>query len=69
MSGHFLGVQACMKQVVPVLLYTVLLYTCFVVHVLEWVLLDSVKFDDSYLEKFSNYLNGILKFYYQDGKS
>ena len=64
MSGHFLGVKACMKQVVPVLLYT-----CFVVHVLEWVLLDSVKFDDSYLEKFNNYLNGILKFYYQDGKS
>ena len=64
MSGHFLGVQACVKQVVPVLLYT-----CFVVHVLEWVLLDSVKFDDSYLEKFNSYLNGILKFYYQDGKS
>lgn len=58
MPGHFFGVQACMKQVVPVLLYT-----HFFVHVLEWVLLDSVKFDDSCLEKFNNYFNGIFKFY------
>ena len=58
MSPHFLGVQACMKEMVPGFLYT----HC-VAHVLELALLDSVKFDDSYLEKFNNYSNGILNFY------
>ena len=60
MFGQISGIQALMKEMVPGLLYT----HC-VAHVLELVILDSMKFDDSYLEKFNNNLNGIFKFYYQ----
>ena len=57
MPGQFLGVQAHMKEMV-----LGLLYTYCVAHVLD---LDSMKFDDSYLEKLNNNLNRIFKFCYQ----
>ena len=57
MSRHISGVQVCMKEMVPGLLYT----HC-VAHMLELAMLDSMKFDDGYLEKFNNNLNGIFKF-------
>ena len=59
MSGHISGVQARIKEKVPGLLYT----HC-VAHILELAILDSIKFDDSYLEKFNDNINGIFKFYY-----
>ena len=49
-----------MKEMVPGLLYT----HC-VAHVPQMAMMDSMKFDDSYLEKSNNNLNGIFKFYYQ----
>ena len=42
-----------------------LLYTHCVAHMLELAVLDSMKFDDSYLEKFHDNLKGIFKFYNQ----
>ena len=47
MSGHISAVQLRMKEMVPRLIYT----DC-VAHVFELAMLDSMKFADSYLEKF-----------------
>ena len=59
MSGHKSGVQKKLKDLVPGLVYI----HC-AAHRTELAIMDSIKFDDSYLEKFDDILNGIFKFYY-----
>ena len=41
-----------------------LVYTHCVAHRTELAIMESIKFDDSYLEKFDNILKGIFKFCY-----
>lgn len=59
MSGHLTGVQARLKEMKEGLIYT----HC-VAHALELAVLDSIKFESSYLETFNDNLNGIFKYYY-----
>ena len=59
MSGYKSGVQKRFKDKIPGLVYT----HC-VAHRTELAILDSIKSDDEYLEKFDDNLNKIFKFYY-----
>ena len=59
MSGHVSGVQTWLKKH-----RNGLLYTHCVVHLLELAVLDAIKFEDTYLEKFNDTFNGIFKYYY-----
>ena len=59
MSGHVSGVQKRFKDVQPGLIYT----HC-VAHRLELAVLDAIKSDDNYLEKFDAIVNDVFKFYY-----
>ena len=59
MSGHVKGVQKRLKD-----LQFGLVYTHCVAHRLELAVLDSIKFDDTYLASFDLNINNIFKFYY-----
>ena len=60
MSGHKTGVQKRFKDHQPGAVYT----HC-VAHRLELSVLDALKFDDKYLEKFNDIINDIFRFYYR----
>ena len=59
MSGHVSGVQTQLRK-----RRDGLLYTHCVAHLLELTVLDAIKFEDTYLEKFNDTLSGIFKYYY-----
>ena len=59
MSGHVSDVQTRLKKPRDGLLCT----HC-VAHLLEVAVLDAIKFEDTYLEKFNDTLNGMFKYYY-----
>ena len=60
MSGYVSGVQTWLKK-----RRDGLIYKHCVAHLLEFAVLDAIKFEDTYLEKFDNTLSGMFKYYYR----